>query len=67
VNLRIAFPEWSEAQRRSVLERSFANLGAGVTGARLPRSSDPENVGDVVSVEGLEHFHTARDPPRAWA
>jgi len=60
VNLRIAFPEWSEARRREVLERSFANLGRGVAELAFLERLTPENVEDVVSVEGMEHFHAAR-------
>jgi KDO2-lipid IV(A) lauroyltransferase len=61
VNLRIAFPAWSEARRREVLERSFANLGRGIAELAFLDRLTAENVGDVVSVEGLEHFHAARE------
>ena len=60
VNLRIAFPEWSEARRRAVLERSFANLGRGLAELAFLERLTAENVDDVVSVEGLEHFQAAR-------
>jgi KDO2-lipid IV(A) lauroyltransferase len=60
VNLRIAFPEWSEARRREIMERSFANLGRGVAELAFLERLTPENVGDIVSVEGMEHFHAAR-------
>jgi KDO2-lipid IV(A) lauroyltransferase len=60
VNLRIAFPGWSERRRREVLERSFANLGRGVAELAFLERLTPENVGELVSVEGLEHFHAAR-------
>ena len=38
VNLRIAFPSWSEAEREAVLVRSFENIGRSVAEfARLGR------------------------------
>lgn len=60
-NLRIAFPDWTEARRRGVLERSFANLGRGLAELAFLDRLTPENVGDLVSVEGLEHFDAARE------
>jgi KDO2-lipid IV(A) lauroyltransferase len=60
VNLRIAFPGWSEFRRRSVAEASFANLGRGLAElAFLPRLT-PENVREVVALDGLEHLEAAQ-------
>jgi KDO2-lipid IV(A) lauroyltransferase len=60
VNLRIAFPSWSEAQREAVLVRSFENIGRSVAEfARLGRLG-PEALRERVRIEGLEHVEAAR-------
>src|SRR5258708_32985942 len=46
-NLRLAFPEWSDAQRRAVLNGMARKLGwMGAEVARLPRYT----LGDIVNV-----------------
>jgi KDO2-lipid IV(A) lauroyltransferase len=59
-NLRIAFPDWRESERRAVLERSFANLARSfvelATIGRLSR----EELRALADVEGLENFDAAR-------
>lgn len=60
-NLRIAFPEWSEAQRRRVLAEAFANLGrVGAEIAQLESLSDDEILART-EVEGEEHLREALD------
>jgi KDO2-lipid IV(A) lauroyltransferase len=59
-NLRIAFPHWTEAQRERVLEASFANVARGVAELAFLQRLTPENLGEVVRFEGLEHFESAR-------
>ena len=60
VNLRIAFPEWSEARRRRVLAQSVANLARGVVEfAQLGRLG-PEALRERVRVEGLENLEAVR-------
>ncbi len=60
VNLRIAFPDWSDAQRREVLIRSFGNLGRSLAEfARLGRLR-PEELRERVGVEGMEHLEAAQ-------
>lgn len=59
VNLRIAFPGWSEQQRRALLERSFAHLGRSIAEfAWLGRWSGAE-LRERVRIEGREHFDEA--------
>lgn len=60
VNLRIAFPEWTESQRRSVLADSFANLARSFVELALLGREDAEQLRRLVSVEGLEHLEKAR-------
>jgi KDO2-lipid IV(A) lauroyltransferase len=59
-NLRLAFPEWSEARRREVLEDTFAGLGRHL--AEVCTLSGPHR--DVllagVEVEGHAHYEEAR-------
>lgn len=59
-NLKLAFPDWSEARRREVLYECFANLGRhGVETALLSRMTR-DDVRELVRIEGLEHLDRAR-------
>lgn len=60
INLRLAFPEWSEAERRHVLERSLANLGRSIVEfAQLP-DLDAAALRERVALEGIEHLEAAQ-------
>lgn len=55
-NLRLAFSEWTDKQRRSVLKKMARNLGwMAVEFARFPRYSK-ENIADVIELDGHENF-----------
>jgi KDO2-lipid IV(A) lauroyltransferase len=55
-NLRLAFPEWGDAQRQAVIRAMVRNLGwIAAEFARLPRYSK-ENISEMVILEGHEHF-----------
>ncbi len=55
-NLRLAFPEWPEAQRRQVIRKMAHNLGRmGAEFARLPKYCT-ENIQDLVILDGHENF-----------
>jgi KDO2-lipid IV(A) lauroyltransferase len=55
-NLRVAFPEWDEAQRRGVIRGMVRNLGwMAAEFARLPRYTR-ENIQDVVILDGHDNF-----------
>jgi Kdo2-lipid IVA lauroyltransferase/acyltransferase len=55
-NLRLAFPEWDEAQRQSTIRGMVRNLGwMAAEFARLPRLSK-ENIEEVVVLDGHENF-----------
>lgn len=59
VNLRIAFPAWSEARRELVLLRSMENMGRNLAEfARIGTWSDAE-LRRRVRVEGMEHAEAA--------
>jgi len=56
VNLRIAFPDWSDAQRKAVIRGMVWNLGwMAAEFARFPRYTK-ENIQAVVSLDGHENF-----------
>ena len=56
VNLRIAFPEWSDAQREAVVRGMLRNLGwMAAEFARFPKYSK-ENIEQVVVLDGHENF-----------
>jgi KDO2-lipid IV(A) lauroyltransferase len=60
VNLRIAFPEWSEAQFRTVIRGMLRNLGwMAAEFARFPKYSK-ENIEQLVVLDGHENFLEGR-------
>ncbi len=55
-NLRLAFPEWGDAQRQAVIRGMVRNLGwMAAEFARLPRYSK-DSIEEVVILEGHENF-----------
>jgi len=55
-NLRLAFPEWTEEQRRAVLSKMTRYLGwMAVEFARFPEYTK-ENIESVVALDGHENF-----------
>lgn len=55
-NLNLAFPEWTDAQRRAVMKGMAQNLGwMAAEFARMPRYTK-ENIADVVVLDGHENF-----------
>jgi KDO2-lipid IV(A) lauroyltransferase len=55
-NLRLAFPEWSEAQRTETLRGMTRSLGwMAAEFARMPRYTR-ENIEDVIVLDGHENF-----------
>ena len=56
VNVRVAFPEWSEAQRQALLKGMARNLGwMAAEFARLPKYTQ-ENIENAVVLDGHENF-----------
>jgi KDO2-lipid IV(A) lauroyltransferase len=63
-NLRLAFPEWSERERRRVLLRTFRNLGRMLADfASFPRLKET-NIERLIVYDGFEHYAQARDQGR---
>ena len=55
-NLRLAFPDWTDAQREDVTRKMVRNLGwMAAEFARLPRLTKA-NIEDLVILEGHENF-----------
>jgi KDO2-lipid IV(A) lauroyltransferase len=60
VNLQIAFPEWTDAQRKALIRMMLRNLGWMAAGfARFPKYTK-ENIGQLVALDGHENFLAAR-------
>jgi KDO2-lipid IV(A) lauroyltransferase len=56
VNLRIAFPEWSDAQRAATIRGMVRNLGwMAAEFVRFPKYTR-ENIGQLVVLDGHENF-----------
>ena len=59
-NLRIAFPDWTEAQRDAVIRNMVRNLGwMAAEFARFPKYSR-ENIEEIVTLDGHENFLEGR-------
>jgi Kdo2-lipid IVA lauroyltransferase/acyltransferase len=55
-NMRLAFPEWTEEQRRDALKKMTRNLGwMAVEFARFPKYTE-KNIENVVVLDGHENF-----------
>ena len=59
VNLRVAFPEWSEARREAVLLDSYASLGRTAADIALLQGRHREALLEGVELTGLEHVEAA--------
>ena len=60
INLALALPDQSERERRRVLVASFANLGRCIADVFLLQGARREGLLDGLTVEGLEHYDTAK-------
>ena len=64
INLRIAFPEWSEERRAAVLERSLDHLARGLVEFAQLSTLDPAALRERVAIKGMEHLDAARKASR---
>lgn len=63
-NLRIAFPEWTDAQRKRVLFAEFRNLGRMLADfAHFPQLNR-ENIERLIIYDGFENYDEARKQGR---
>lgn len=59
VNLKICFPDMSDAERQQLLRRTFDSLGAGLIETAMGWWSDEKAIHQLTEYEGLEHLHNA--------
>jgi KDO2-lipid IV(A) lauroyltransferase len=59
INLALAFPERTHAERARLLADAYANLGRGVAELALLQGPHREALLDRARVEGAEHLHAA--------
>lgn len=62
-NLRIAFPEKTEEERRDILRRSYRNLGRSVAESGQLVELGPESVGRYVRIDDPERWQQAVNRP----
>src|SRR4051812_35266253 len=59
LNLRIAFPDWTDARRQQTVEKMVRNLGwMAAEFAQLPGYTR-ENIGAAIVLDGFENFLAA--------
>lgn len=63
-NLRLCFPQWSEAERERVLRAHFRAFGRAVLEAGIVWWARPARLRKVVRIEGIEHVQALGDRPR---
>lgn len=59
VNLRLCFPEWSDAQRQSMVERVFEENGIGLFETAYAYFGDEADVLARTRYEGIDHLQQA--------
>jgi Kdo2-lipid IVA lauroyltransferase/acyltransferase len=64
VNLRLCFPDWDEAQRKQLLDESFAALGIGLFEFIRAWWGSVAPMRRGLRIEGLEHLQALRDQGR---
>jgi Kdo2-lipid IVA lauroyltransferase/acyltransferase len=66
INLRLCFPDWTEAERRRLLRRHFQAFGRAILERGVLWWSSRERILRVVRIEGLEHWTAVSDRPVIW-
>jgi Kdo2-lipid IVA lauroyltransferase/acyltransferase len=64
VNLRLCFPDWDDAQRKQLLDESFAALGIGLFEFIRAWWGPIAPMRRGLRIEGLEHLQALRDQGR---
>ncbi len=65
-NLRLCFPQWSEAERRRAARAHFQAFGRSVLEHGILWWSSKERVQRLVRIEGIEHWRAVADRPAIW-
>jgi KDO2-lipid IV(A) lauroyltransferase len=63
INLRLCFPEMSEADRNTLLRGHFKMFGRGAIERSILWWSSPERISGLIRVEGVEHFQAMKNKP----
>ena len=66
INLRLCFPDWSEAERRRVVRRHFQAVARGFLEHGILWWSSKARIQGMVRVEGLEHWQAVAHKPVIW-
>ena len=65
-NLRLCFPDWSEAERRRLVRRHFQAFGRAVLERGILWWASKERILRIVRIEGLHHWQAVADRPVIW-
>ncbi len=65
-NLRLCFPQWSEAERKHVARRHFQAVARAFLEHGILWWSSRERIQTLVRVEGLEHWQAVAGKPVIW-
>jgi KDO2-lipid IV(A) lauroyltransferase len=66
INLRLCFPDWSEAQRTRLLRRHFQAFGRAILERGILWWSSKERILRTVRIEGLDHWQAVAERPVIW-
>ncbi len=65
-NLRLCFPEWTDARRRRVARLHFQAFGRAVLERGILWWGSKERIVRIVRIEGLNHWQAVADRPVIW-
>jgi len=63
INLRLCFPDMSDAQRARLLRDHFKMFGRGLIERTILWWSSEARISRLIRVEGVEHFEAVKDKP----
>ncbi|QZA77796.1 lipid A biosynthesis lauroyl acyltransferase [Deefgea tanakiae] len=62
-NLKLCFPEWSPARRRTVLRQHFIAMTSTLLGYSILLHASKNRLRRLIHIEGFEHFTAVQDRP----
>lgn len=62
-NLRLCFPEWTEAQRRRILRQHFIDMSSTILGYSILLYGSENRLRKLIRIEGFEHYLAKEDQP----
>ena len=65
-NLRLCFPEWSDAERSRVVRRHFQAFARSLIEHGILWWAPRERVQQMIHIEGLEHWRAVANRPVIW-